>query len=99
MSVTEICNNCEHNPVCGKFQATGGHVHSCEHHKEERKGVWLNWQGEPIAADDYWRVWRCSECKHKMEFDEAVDREEFPSNFCPNCGADMRGEGDGNHLL
>lgn len=28
----------------------------------------------------------CSECGYKL-FDE-------PTNFCPNCGADMRGEGD-----
>lgn len=68
----------------------------CRLKKENDKNVgkWLNWQGEPIAADDYWRVWRCSECNNEMEFDEAVDREEFPSNFCPNCGADMRGTED-----
>lgn len=61
-----------------------------------KRGQWLNWRGEPISPDDYWRVWRCSECGNEIEFDEAVGREEFTSNYCPNCGADMRGEDDGN---
>lgn len=30
-----MCNNCIHQPVCGKFRATGG-VKKCEHFKEER---------------------------------------------------------------
>ena len=84
-----LCNNCIHKDICARRMATWG-MKSCDHFKEERNGEWLNWQGEPIAPDDFWRVWRCSECKHEMEFEEAVDREEFPSNFCPNCGADMR---------
>lgn len=32
-----------------------------------------------------WKAFRCSECKHLNE---------FPSDYCPNCGADMRGETD-----
>lgn len=27
--------------------------------------------------------WHCSECNYQAR---------YPSNFCPNCGADMRGE-------
>lgn len=64
-----------------------------------KRGQWLNWRGEPISPDDYWRVWRCSECGNEIEFDEAVGREEFTSNYCPNCGARMDGGGgaeDGN---
>lgn len=60
-----------------------------------KKGVWLNWQGGPVWPNEFYRWWCCSECKHQMEFDEAVTKDEFPSNFCPNCGADMRGEEDG----
>lgn len=30
-----ICDTCGHRPVCGKFQATGGHVKSCEHHMKD----------------------------------------------------------------
>lgn len=26
-----MCNNCIHQPVCGKFLATGGHVRECRH--------------------------------------------------------------------
>ena len=30
-----MCNNCIHKAVCSKFAATGGHVKSCEHHRED----------------------------------------------------------------
>ncbi len=37
-------------------------------------------------------VWKCSECGCVFE-----DEYEKPTyNYCPNCGADMRGEQDGN---
>ena len=53
-------------------------------------------QGEWIGeADGYYNgelvydTWYCSNC------DYVVDDEEPPTwNFCPNCGADMRGEDD-----
>lgn len=31
----------------------------------------------------HWKAFRCSECKRLSE---------FCTDFCPNCGADMRGE-------
>ena len=34
-----MCNKCEHRPVCGKYQATGGHVKSCDHFREVTKKV------------------------------------------------------------
>lgn len=47
----------------------------------ERKGHW-------IGIDDYpYESWECDQC--------GCIYEEMPSwtpNFCPNCGADMRGE-------
>jgi len=37
----------------------------------------------------------CSVCyKTYLKNDELLERWEFPLNFCPNCGADMGGEGD-----
>lgn len=33
----------------------------------------------------HWKAYRCSECERVSE---------YQSNFCPNCGADMRGEED-----
>ena len=35
----------------------------------------------------------CSRCyKTYISNDEWLERWEFPMNFCPECGADMRGE-------
>ena len=76
-----MCNTCIHKIVCSKYIATGG-VNSCEHHKEERKGRWL-----PINTIHKWRF-QCDQCKHYV--DAGTDR-----NFCPNCGADMRGNENG----
>ena len=76
-----MCNNCIHKAVCSKFAATGGHVRECEHHREDRKGKWV---------EDEW-VFVCSKCD--KWFDVMQGTAEM--NFCPNCGADMRGTEDG----
>lgn len=80
-----MCNNCIHKAVCSKFAATGGHVRECEHFREDRKGEW----------DDVQCVFSCSECKTWL----LVEDGNMDMNFCPNCGADMRGEEDGYRLL
>ena len=56
------------------------------------KGEWLNWKLDVIGQDEAWCGWTCSVCNHELVFDEAVTREDFASDFCPNCGSDMRGE-------
>ena len=56
------------------------------------KGRWLSWQGLPIYNDEDRHIFVCSKCKNELEFEEPVTLEDFPSDFCPNCGADMRGE-------
>lgn len=47
---------------------------------ERKKGKW-------IECEEDWRHqivwWRCSECNYNVS---------AHYNFCPNCGADMRGE-------
>ena len=92
-----MCNNCIHKPVCGKYTATGGHVNSCEHHREGRKGKWEDEFGGKYANPRY----RCSLCKvranYKMVQDELMSwhEEQALTDYCPNCGADMRGAGDG----
>lgn len=48
--------------------------------KERKKGKWVNDQNDYYA--------NCSECGYQM--DTHTERGYF--NFCPNCGADMRGE-------
>lgn len=48
---------------------------------EPRRGKWIYNQLRGTT-----RIWRCSECGWN-------DLAQF--NFCPHCGADMRGENDG----
>ena len=42
--------------------------------------------GEWLAVDPAYEYYKCSECRKGTTFDMK------PYNFCPNCGADMRGE-------
>ena len=58
---------------------------------ERKKGKW-----------DFigWQMFQCSECKHTFTQDflegwRGYTYETFFPPFCPNCGADMRGEQDG----
>ena len=57
---------------------------NCEHDNERTQGEWIvNNYGEHI----------CSNCGHYALSDEVSDNEYevVLSDFCPNCGADMRG--------
>lgn len=48
----------------------------------------------PLGAEsdyDLWFEWKCSECGENYAYDEEI----IPYNFCPNCGADMRGGANG----
>ena len=45
--------------------------------KFRRRGCWIHKEGAVGVA-------YCSECKYRLKMDE--------TNFCPECGADMRGE-------
>lgn len=55
----------------------------------ERKGEWILESGK-IAS-----FWVCSECDFPATVaDEINDIKHF--NYCPNCGADMRGADDDN---
>lgn len=40
-------------------------------------------QGEWVTDDATYSTWRCNKCLHVQT---------ICSNYCPNCGADMRGE-------
>ena len=77
-----MCNNCIHKPVCMIYEATGG-VKKCEHHRVERKGVW-----EHLGGDE----WCCTFCGHVIFTEGSWEQPE--NDYCPNCGADMRGAED-----
>ena len=63
-----------------KYKAKGGTVRSY-HITEWLKGHWIE------QEDDYHHYWECSECGMGVGLDDI-------RNFCPNCGADMRGNND-----
>ena len=63
---------------------------------ERKKGKWVHGReiaremvGDAVTAIFY-EGWQCSECKCIVE-----EEREPLWNFCPSCGADMRGEQDG----
>lgn len=55
--------------------------------EERKKGKWII---EPHTKGMY--IHRCSECM-KVLMLSPTDQPKY--NYCPNCGADMRGENDG----
>jgi len=52
----------------------------------QRKGHWIN------INEGKWNVWAVFKCSECGEIDNRIYETD---NFCPNCGADMRGEDDG----
>jgi hypothetical protein len=56
--------------------------------RENIKGEWINAKvGKLFPSNDY----KCSICGNILNFD-GVNCGRGDANFCPNCGADMRGE-------
>lgn len=53
---------------------------------ERKKGTWTGNGFEPL---------HCSECGKMTNGQDRVPWADKFFNFCPNCGADMRGEQDG----
>lgn len=53
-----------------------------------------NVSGEWIKIDYYYKLATCSQCNRITMFETWGDKMKMYS-FCPNCGADMRGEQDG----
>ena len=53
--------------------------------EERKKGKWLKGYGDHVACGVRPRYRFCSECNEVTAFQH---------NFCPNCGADMRGAED-----
>lgn len=53
-------------------------------------------QGEWIDIDNYYRLATCSHC-HKVTMFEKWGEYTKPYNFCPNCGAKMKGADDERH--
>lgn len=56
------------------------------------KGEWIGEADGYADGELVYDVWYCSECDYCV--DDGIDDPDLLPNFCPNCGADMRGEKD-----
>lgn len=54
---------------------------------ERKKGKW-------IKIGHFGRSYKCNQCGNSLDFD-GVNVGRGDANFCPNCGADMRGDVNG----
>lgn len=96
----KICDSCweyeKHNGVmCGTCYLDGAIsiVEDMPSAQPERKrGKWIDkgwngdWQYQTDGRGRSWHEWQCSECNDITKGAKW--------DFCPNCGADMRGEED-----
>ena len=58
---------------------------------ERKRGKWIKgetWSEGYGMGEQYGRYYTCSECSHTVQSDYGKSL----INFCPKCGADMRGE-------
>ena len=74
------CNKCIHYPVCDHSRDYFKYD-ECSYYSEESRqhGEWLSCKDDNFC--------KCSGCGQIVMSEER-------SNFCPNCGADMRREGE-----
>ena len=88
---TKDCTKCIHKAVCKTAESCDGYVSGCEHFKEQKKGRWQRYTDEIFMGyDSRGRIkyrkrytYECTCCgENKLS----------KTNYCPNCGADMRGE-------
>ena len=83
-----LCNNCIHKDVCGRYVATWG-MKSCENFMEmPKKGLCKKSKN---CDEWYGHYYHCFECGTNTMV--ATDNfTEIAPRLCPYCGADMRGD-------
>ena len=71
--------------ICGSFKGLEKRLRALPSAQPKReKGKWIDETFKPWGL--VYHPYKCDQCGEHSEAD---------SNFCPNCGADMRGEQDG----
>ena len=71
------------------FKRMVWHVEECNRLANRPQGEWIGEADGYYNGELVYDTWYCSNC------DYVVDDDEPPTwNYCPNCGADMRGKGD-----
>ena len=96
-AIDALCDNCDNvQAVCAHYP--------CKQYKaievlpsaqpERKKGHYIGEADGYADGELVYDIWSCSECGCYFE-----DWDEQPTyNFCPNCGADMRGEANDNWI-
>lgn len=83
---SEQCSDCIANGgdwECDHMHCRKGRLPSAQ--PERKKGKWIN------VNDGKWNTFEVLKCSVCGELDNRMD---WTDNYCPNCGADMRGEKD-----
>ena len=60
-----------------------GKIHPLDVQPQRKTGKWVSNGVEAFGVVEYWV---CDQCR---------DQSKYRTNFCPSCGADMRGEENG----
>lgn len=87
----EVCEDCDYYGKTGtdhcEADAVRMAIKALEEQLERKKGKW--------TIDEELRTCYCSNClgENAYAYDWNVRR--FTDSFCPNCGADMRGDRNG----
>ena len=77
---------CEHQGTCKTMYALSIVPSARPQGKWIDKGWKGDWQFETDGRGNCWREYECSEC--------GFHKKGSKSNYCPDCGADMRGSGE-----
>ena len=80
------CIDCIHKSVCFRLdmRVDSDYAEKCGDFLTELPSVQPSRKGHWIDENQIWK--RCSECKTLVRYNK--------SNFCPDCGADMRGDAE-----
>lgn len=89
-----LCDKCVHRNVCGNEDAREEAVKVCDDFidksllsiPESERGEWI--EKEMFDGDT---AYECSKCRELFCLIDGTPADNL-YNFCPNCGADMRGE-------
>ena len=98
LGITNIkdCKECDWGDGRGFCKRDGGFADACYQIEElPSADVRENVRGEWIESNDEMYgsgCWKCSNCGYGYSYEAYFEVNDF--NFCPNCGADMRGESD-----
>ena len=89
------CVNCIHKDVCFRYRLNFAIVRegNCTNYYENpKKGKWIKINPE---ARGYAEFFRCSNCLSNVQYSYCDKECEY--DYCPNCGADMRGDKHGTN--